>query len=136
MTNLAGIVQQFWTERDQAARVLERLDVAIAALNGGSFGKRTGHRRHLSLAERARIVAAQRARWAKVGRNSGQKTERGQHAQEEDDVNRRSEEDCRSTKARWAKLKAAQQKAAWNPDLAALFRHRRVISSCLLNPKR
>jgi hypothetical protein len=73
MTNLAGIVQQLQKERDQAARVVERLDVALAALNGGSYGRRTGHRRHLSAAGRARIAAAPRARWAKVRGNAGQK---------------------------------------------------------------
>src|ERR1035441_7633027 len=73
MTKLAGIVQQLQKERDQAARVVERLDVALAELNGGLYGKRTGHQRHLSPAGRARIVAAQRARWAKVRGVAGQK---------------------------------------------------------------
>jgi hypothetical protein len=95
MTNLAGIVQQLRKERDQAARVVERLDAALAALNGSSYGKRTGQRRHLSAAARKRIAAAQRARWAKGAGEYRTKTERRQHAEKEDDVSRRSKENCR-----------------------------------------
>jgi hypothetical protein len=63
MTKLSGVVQQLRKERDRAAKEIERLDGALAALNG-SHGKRTG-RRTLSAAARARIAAAQRARWKK-----------------------------------------------------------------------
>jgi hypothetical protein len=73
MANLAGIVQQLRKERDQAAGIVERLDAALAALNRGSYTKRTGQRRHLSVEARARIAAAQKARWAKVRRNAVQK---------------------------------------------------------------
>jgi hypothetical protein len=66
MANLAGVVQQLKRERDQAATVVERLDAALAALNGGSYGKRTRTRSKMSAAGKARIAAAQRARWAKV----------------------------------------------------------------------
>jgi hypothetical protein len=73
MANLAGVVQQLRKERDQTARTAERLDAALAALNGGSYRRRTGTRSRMSKAARARIAAAQRARWAKVRRNAGQK---------------------------------------------------------------
>ena len=66
MANLAGVVQQLRKERGQAARTVERLDAALAALNGGSYRKKVGTRSRLSAAARARIAAAQRARWAKV----------------------------------------------------------------------
>ena len=69
MTNLSGVVQQLKKERDRAAKEVQRLDTALAALNGNSYGKRTGGGT-LSAAARARIAAAQRARWAKV--KSGQ----------------------------------------------------------------
>ena len=36
MANLAGVVQQLRKERDQAARTVEQLDAALAALNGVS----------------------------------------------------------------------------------------------------
>ena len=70
MANLASVLQQLEVERDRAAKQVERLDAAIAALNGAS-GKRTGTRGGMSAAARARIAAAQRARWAKVKRNGG-----------------------------------------------------------------
>lgn len=73
MANLAGVVQQLRKERDQAARTVEQLDGALAALDGDSYGRRTGSRRKISAAGRARIAAAQRARWAKVRGTGKQK---------------------------------------------------------------
>lgn len=66
MANMAGVVQQLQKERDQAARTVERLDAALAALNGDSYGRKSGTRRKISTAGGARIAAAQRARWAKI----------------------------------------------------------------------
>jgi hypothetical protein len=43
MANLSGVVQQLKAERDRAAKEVEHLDAALAALNG-SHGKRTGTR--------------------------------------------------------------------------------------------
>lgn len=63
MTNLRGVVARLTQERTRAVKQVERLDAALAALNG--FGKRTRNRQ-ISVAGRARIAAAQRARWAKV----------------------------------------------------------------------
>jgi hypothetical protein len=74
MANLSAVINQLRRERDRASRELERLEHAIAALDhiGGSragrgaFAKRGSRRRRkLSAAARARIAAAQRARWAK-----------------------------------------------------------------------
>lgn len=63
MTNIEGIVQQLRQERD-------RLDQAIKALAAGNSTLTNGSgphkRRRLSAAARARIAAAQRARWARV----------------------------------------------------------------------
>ena len=70
--NLAGVVQQLRRERDQTAKTLEQLDAALAVLTGVS-GKRTGTRRKISAAGKARIAAAQRARWAKVRGTGKQK---------------------------------------------------------------
>ncbi len=76
MANISGVVTQLRQERDRLSRELDRLDNAIAALGhiGGRRNGRTGFatrrerrpRRKLSAAARARIAAAQRARWAKV----------------------------------------------------------------------
>ena len=59
MTDLAKVVAQLKQERD-------KLNRAIEVLSDGTGTSRGGGRRKLSAAARARIAAAQRARWAKV----------------------------------------------------------------------
>jgi hypothetical protein len=110
MANLAGVVQQLQRERDQAAKVVESLDAALAALNGGSYGR--GNRRHLSAAGRARIAAAQRARWARVRRNGGQKQNVVTIPKKRTMSAAARRKIAAAQKARWAKVKAAQKKAA------------------------
>ena len=76
MANLSRVINELRRERDRLSGEVERLDNAIAALDhigGSSSGHRAGGarqgrrpRRKLSAAARARIAAAQRARWAKV----------------------------------------------------------------------
>ena len=58
MANLGAVLEQLKTER-------AKLDKAIAALSGVTGNSSGGGRRKLSAAARARIAAAQRARWAK-----------------------------------------------------------------------
>jgi hypothetical protein len=111
MTNLAGVVQQLQKERDQAARIIECLDVALAALNGGSSGKRMGHRRHLSAAGRERIAAAQRARWAKVRGNSGQKQNLVSMPKKKMMSAAARKRIAAAQRARWAKFRAAKKAA-------------------------
>ena len=63
MVNLTSVLNQLEQERTRLASQLQSLNSAISALNGtGNPG--TG--RTISAAGRARIAAAQRARWAKV----------------------------------------------------------------------
>jgi hypothetical protein len=107
MTNLARVVQQLQKERDQAARVVERLDVVLAALNGG----KTGHGRHLSAAGRARIVAAQRARWAKVRGNAGQKQNVVSMPKKRTMSAAARKRIAAAQRARWAKFRAAKKAA-------------------------
>jgi hypothetical protein len=63
MTNLTSVLNQLEQERTRLASQLESLNSAISALNGAG-NNRTG--RKISAAGRARIAAAQRARWAKA----------------------------------------------------------------------
>jgi len=112
MANLAGVVQQLRKERDQAARVVERLDAALAALNGGSYGRKTGTRRRLSAAARERIAAAQRARWAKVRRNAGQKQNVVSMPKKRTMSADARKKIAAAQRARWARVKAAQKKSA------------------------
>ena len=75
MANFGRVLRNLRQERNDAQREVERLDQAISVLEGLSgdhAGRRRGPgrprkaRRHLSTAARARIAAAQRARWAKL----------------------------------------------------------------------
>jgi hypothetical protein len=111
MANLASVVHQLRKERDQAAKVVESLDAALAALNGGSY-KRTATRRTISAAGRARIAAAQRARWAKVQRNSGAKRNIASMPKKKTMSVAARRKIAAAQRARWARVKAAQKKAA------------------------
>jgi hypothetical protein len=106
--NLAGVVQQLRKERDRAARTVEQLDAALAALTGVS-GKGTGTMRRLSAAARARIAAAQRARWAKVRRNGGQKQNVVSMPKKKTMSAAARRKIAAAQRARWAKVKAAQK---------------------------
>src|SRR5881227_1927578 len=64
------IIAQLKAERDKAAQQVNALDTAIKALSGLNSTRATRGRRTMSAAARARISAAQRARWA---RTRGQK---------------------------------------------------------------
>ena len=110
--NLAGVVQQLRKERDQAARTVEQLDAALAALDGGSYGRRTGTRRKISRAGRARIAAAQRARWAKV-RGNGKQTHNVVSMPKKKTMSAAARRKIAAAqRARWAKVRAAQKRTA------------------------
>jgi len=63
MSNLTSVLNQLERERSRLTAQLERLNNALSSLNG--TGNR-GTSRTISAAGRARIAAAQRARWAKI----------------------------------------------------------------------
>jgi hypothetical protein len=65
MANFGAVLEQLKTER-------ARLDKAIEALSGlAGTSSNGGGKRRLSAAARARIAAAQRARWAKFKAKKG-----------------------------------------------------------------
>src|SRR5260370_29551783 len=64
MTNLAGVVRLLKKEQDRLTKELRGIGAALAAF-GKTYGKGTRARK-LSASARARIAAAQRARWANV----------------------------------------------------------------------
>ena len=109
MSNLAGIVQQLRKERDEAAMAVEYLDAALAALAGGSYGKRTGTRGTISAAGRARIAAAQRARWAKVRRNGGKNRNVVSMPKKKTMSAAARKKIAAAQRARWARVKASQK---------------------------
>lgn len=112
MANLAGVVQQLRKERDQAARRVEQLDAALAALNGSSYRMKAGSSSKISAAGRARIAAAQRARWAKVRGNVGQKRNVVSMPNKKTMSAAARRKIAAAQRARWAKVKAAQKKRA------------------------
>lgn len=64
MSNLWGVVRLLKKEQDRLTKELHGITGALAAF-GKAYVKGTGSRK-LSKSARARIAAAQRARWAKV----------------------------------------------------------------------
>lgn len=70
MPNLVQVMTALVKEQRRLQDKLQSVDAAISALRGMSGGGRnvssmTRPRRHLSVAARKRIAAAQKARWAK-----------------------------------------------------------------------
>src|SRR5437899_10807778 len=99
------ILAQLKAERDKAAQQVNALDTAIRALSGLNSTGATRGRWTMSAAARARIAAAQRARWAKV---------KGQRKVVSIAPKRRISAAGlarirAATRARWAKWRAAQQ---------------------------
>jgi hypothetical protein len=67
MANLSGIVKQLKKERDLVEQQLSGLNAALTAFAIAYSGSTPSpKRRTLSAKSRAKIAAAQRARWAKV----------------------------------------------------------------------
>ena len=99
------IIAQLKAERDKAAQQVKALDTAIRALSGmNSTGGSARGRRTMSAAARARISAAQRARWA---RTRGQKVVSiapKRHISAAGLARIRA-----ANRARWAKVRAAKK---------------------------
>jgi len=100
------ILAQLKAERDKAAQQVNALDTAIRALSGLNSTGATRGRRTMSAAARAKIGAAQRARWAKV---------KGQQKVVSIAPKRRRMSAAglanirKATKVRWRKWRAAQK---------------------------
>src|SRR6266404_7040741 len=102
MANLTSVLNQLQQERNRLSAQLERLNKAVSALNGISNSRTS--RRTISASGRARIAAAQRARWAKVkGKVVSITTRRTMSPA----ARRRI---AAAQKARWAKWRRAQKK--------------------------
>src|SRR6202166_2703040 len=69
MDNLAGVVRLLKKEQDRLTKELRGIGAALGAF-GKAYGNASGTRK-LSASARARIAAAQRARWAKVREHAG-----------------------------------------------------------------
>ena len=103
LANLSAIVGQLKIERDRLHHQLSGLNAALAAFTGVYTHGRP-KRRKMSAQGRARIAAAQKARWAKI------------KSQKVDPIKRTMSASARrkiaaAQRARWAKIKR-QNKAA------------------------
>lgn len=108
MTNLGGVVQLLKKEHARLTKEIRAITGALSAF-GAAYGKKTT-RNGMSAAGRARIAAAQRARWAKVKGQSDKRTvvtmpkKRTMSAAARRKI-------AAAQRARWAKVKAAKKTA-------------------------
>jgi hypothetical protein len=100
---MTAIVQQLKREHDRLSREIRGVSAALAAF-GAAYAR---PKRQLSATGKARIAAAQRARWAKV--KSGQKQSRTPKKRTMSVAARKRI--AAAQRARWAKLKAQKKSA-------------------------
>jgi vacuolar-type H+-ATPase subunit I/STV1 len=74
MPNYTKIVRELKKERDRVQRQLAGLDGALRAFARAYRGAALGGKRRLSAQARAKIAAAQRARWAKYRAKKKERT--------------------------------------------------------------
>jgi hypothetical protein len=104
LANLSGIIRQLKKERERVQQQLSGLNAALEAF-AGVYRNGSQPRRKMSPGGRARIAAAQRARWAKV---------KGQSVAPVKTVKRVMSASARrkiaaAQRARWAKVRAAKK---------------------------
>ncbi len=105
MANLSGIVKQLSQERDRLHQQLSGLNAALEAFAGvyrGNNGIKP--RRKISAKGRARIAAAQKARWAKVKGIAEVPEKRTMSAAARRKI-------AAAQRARWAKVKQGKKAA-------------------------
>jgi hypothetical protein len=119
MSNLTNALQQLRAERREAQSQVEKLDKAISvieSLNGsGPTGKATQPTRVISAASRRKMALAQKARWAKL-RKESQPAVATVKIMNSAPVKRKMSLASRkkiatAQRARWAKLKAGKKAA-------------------------
>lgn len=109
MTNLGGVVQLLKKEHDRLTKEMHAIGAALSAF-GATYGKGRAARGVISAAGRARIAAAQRARWAKVktGSDKGEVVTMARKRTMSPAARRKI---AAAQRARWAKVKAAKKTA-------------------------
>jgi nucleoid-associated protein YgaU len=119
MANLSNALQELRAERSRAQLHVKKLDQAISVIESldgsGTFGNATQRKRIISAASRRKMALAQKARWARVGKEikpvglvaktSSSAAKRTMSASARRKI-------AAAQKARWAKIRAEQKKAA------------------------
>jgi hypothetical protein len=119
MANLNNALQALRAERNRAQLHVEKLDQAISVIESlnslGTSGNATQPKRIISAASRRKMALAQKARWARVGKEikpvvvtaktSSSAAKRTMSASARRKI-------AAAQKARWAKVRAEKKKAA------------------------
>jgi hypothetical protein len=109
MTNLGGVVQMLKEEHERLTKQMKAITAALSAF-GAAYGKQTGTQGRMSAAGRARIAAAQRARWAKVKAKSSKGNVVTMPKKRTMSAGARRKI-AAAQRLRWAKVKAAKKTA-------------------------
>jgi len=107
VSSLSGLVKQLSRERDHLQRKLSALNAALVAFAGAYRNDTPTTRRKLSAKGRARIVAAQKARWKKQA--SKRQTNEARSPRTMSASARRKI--AAAQRARWAKVKVRKKSA-------------------------
>ena len=108
MTSLGGVVQMLKKEHDRLTKEMHAIGAALSAF-GAAYGKGRPARGVISAAGRARIAAAQKARWAKM--KTGEKGEVVTMPKKRTMSPAARRKIAAAQRARWAKVKAAKKTA-------------------------
>jgi len=109
MTNLGRVVQMLKKEHDRLTKEMKTISAALSAF-GTAYGKGRAPRGGMSVAGRARIAAAQRARWAKVKAKDGMANHVTTPKKRTMSASARRRI-AAAQRARWAKMRAAKKTA-------------------------
>ncbi len=115
MTNLGGVIQILKKERDRLSKEIQAIGAALSAFTT-EYGKGPATRGRMSAAGRARIVAAQKLRWARVKANAKAKAKTNGTSVITVPKKRTMSASARkkiaaAQRARWAKVKTAKKSA-------------------------
>jgi hypothetical protein len=109
MTNLGGVVQMLKREHDRLSKEIKASGAALSAF-GAAYGSGKARQGRMSAAGRARIAAAQRARWAKV-KAKGENVKVVTMPKKRTMSASARKRIAAAQRARWAKVKAAKKSA-------------------------
>jgi hypothetical protein len=110
MTNLDAVVQMLRKEHARVSKQITAISAALSAFGSTYAANGTGRRKH-SAAGRARIAAAQKARWAKAraGNKEGNVVAMPKKRTLSPAARKRI---AAAQRARWAKVKAGKKTAS------------------------
>jgi hypothetical protein len=117
MSNLTGALQELRAERSRAQSQVEKLDQAISVIESldgtGTSEKINQPKRIISADSRRKMALAQKARWARLGKESKPAASAGSvHKKGRTMSAAARKRIAAAQRARWAKIRAGQKRAA------------------------